>query len=121
MTRRAIVTAVLTLLLSTGATTLTACGDGDTGNGPPTKSTRERANDRYLSILDENAVLSTKSDAELVEVGRNDVCKNELLDGFPNFVAARLQHDDPSLDDSEADVVVQAAVKVFCPKHSDSL
>lgn len=118
MNRRLMASAVLVLILPMGAT-LAACGN-DAGSAPATKNPRELDDGKYLSILDKNGVLATESDAELVKLGRQDVCEDPLVDGFQDLVAARLRYDAPSLDDYESGVVVQAAVKVFCPEHSDS-
>ncbi|GAA1891049.1 hypothetical protein GCM10009837_11510 [Streptomyces durmitorensis] len=98
------------LVLLAGGTT-TACG----GDSEPT-SPQQQENQDFLDVLEQQDVLSTKTDKGLIQLGRS-VCKNsDAFNSELSYLAvAELQGQDPSLDQEEAERVMQAAIKTFCP------
>ncbi|MFC8125973.1 DUF732 domain-containing protein [Streptomyces sp. NPDC057302] len=92
----------------------------DDGNTAPSQSSTLSAKDekdaRILVIVEQQGVLSTKPDADLVKLGHL-VCRDNLgmLKADPGLAAAELVSEDHSLTQAEAETVQQAAVKVYCP------
>ena len=120
MVRRSLATAAtVLLLLATGG--LTGCGSSNSNTATsPSQSPTLRAEDekdaRFLSLVEQQGVLSAKPDADLVKLGRF-VCQDNLgiLKVDPGLAAAELVSQDHSLTQAEAETVQQAAIKVYCP------
>ncbi|GHG09787.1 DUF732 domain-containing protein [Streptomyces hydrogenans] len=112
------------LVAAVGAVSV-GCGSSD-GGAPAavtqesTQSAAEQQDAAFLALLDKHGVLSAKSDAALVKIGR-EVCEQaDMLPEFAEGIAMQIQSKDPSLDDEEYQTVFQAAVKTYCPAEAGS-
>ncbi|MGP3777138.1 DUF732 domain-containing protein (plasmid) [Streptomyces sp. SDT5-1] len=107
------------LMLVLGGAAVSCSDDGDSA-AQSEQSTKEKQDEKFLSIVHENHVLSVKSDKELARLARDEVCTNAagFLTTTPELATASVQNSDSSLDDREAGVVLEAAVKVYCPDQA---
>ncbi|MDQ1022528.1 hypothetical protein QF035_000110 [Streptomyces umbrinus] len=120
MVRRSLaVAATALILLATGG--LTGCGSDRSNAAPPpsqspTHGAEEEKDARFLTIVEQQGVLSAKPDMNLVKLG-HFVCQDDLgiLKVDPGLAAAELVSEDHSLSQAEAEIVQQAAIKVYCP------
>ncbi|MFE6223011.1 DUF732 domain-containing protein [Streptomyces sp. NPDC057854] len=112
--------ASIVLVLAAGVAAVGCGGGGDSDPEPTQQETTQSAAKRqdagFLALLDEHGVLSTKSDAELVELA-HVVCEQaDLLPDWAEGIAGQLRGKDPSLNAEESRTVLQAAVKTYCPE-----
>jgi hypothetical protein len=109
-----------------GLTAVSGCGSGSGPSAPrpataTAQSREELQNEEFLTLLDKQGVLSTKSDAGLVALARETVCTQDTttLSLHDYLVMAELRgvHGDPSLSRLESEIVFQAALKALCPER----
>ncbi|MGC4987416.1 DUF732 domain-containing protein [Streptomyces sp. DT193] len=100
---------------------LAGCGSGSGSAGTSAlrsspSETGQQEDARFLAIVEQQGVLSTKPDADLVKLGHL-VCQDDLgmLKAAPNLAAAEVVSKDHSLTQAEAEAVVQAAIRIYCP------
>ncbi|MEV4942854.1 DUF732 domain-containing protein [Streptomyces zaomyceticus] len=120
MARQSPVMAATAVILLTTAG-LAGCGsDASNSAALPSQSSALSADEekdaQFLKIVGKQGVLSAKPDMDLVKLGRI-VCQDNLgmLQANPGLAAAELVSEDRSLTQAEAEIVQQAAIKVYCP------
>ncbi|MEU5196132.1 DUF732 domain-containing protein [Streptomyces scabiei] len=115
------------VVLMLAATAVSGCGSDSSPSAPASatvtsQNREERQNEEFLALLDKQGVLSAKPDADLVAMARETVCTQDTttLSVHGDLVMAELRgvNGDPSLSRPESEVVLQAALKVFCPEKA---